>query len=250
MFVTVWKICLFLVFFNVFAVWQSPVQYEASWQGLSVVWVFLLLVHSSELQPVGCVGGWECHLWVCDKWKGHFCQALQHRPGNGSWDSGKSGFQRTKRWADRPVNPLVRCATFSPFQCFYQAKPKLLCVQGCQAKGSQAQHPQSAWHHQGMWGQPQGQHSILGGSGVFKSFQGPAVSWDLIISQSYNWKFGFILKFVAEVLGCWTWSLLWLVLKQRAESVPVSESWVWRGLCFVIQSQHPSCRKHSNKSDW
>lgn len=122
MFVTVWKICLFLVFFNVFAVWQSPVQYEASWQGLSVVWVFLLLVHSSELQPVGCVGGWECHLWVCDKWKGHFCQALQHRPGNGSWDSGKSGFQRTKRWADRPVNPLVRCATFSPFQCFFPSR--------------------------------------------------------------------------------------------------------------------------------
>lgn len=164
MFVRVWGDLGFVWFF---AVCQSSVQYESSWQGLAMVWVFLLLVHPLELQPVGRVGGQEwCFHWSqtrgCDKQrKGHSCPAPQLRPGSGNWDTGEWGFHRTKRWADRPVNPQVCCTSFSPFQRFFQAKPKLVCT-WCQAKGSQAQHPRSAWHCQGMWEQPQGQHSVRG----------------------------------------------------------------------------------------
>lgn len=62
MFVRVWGIwvCLFNYYFLLSI---NPVQYEPSWQGVAMVWVFLLLVHLSELQPVGRVGGqeWNSH---------------------------------------------------------------------------------------------------------------------------------------------------------------------------------------------
>lgn len=123
----------------------------------------------------------------------------------------------TKGWADRPVNPQVCCTSFIPFVRFFQAKPKLWCVHGAKPKAAKLS----------TRGQP-GITKACGGSprpstlsrGVFKSFQGPAVSCLRCDNfTGLQWKIWVCA--VAEVLGCWMQSLPWLVLKQTPETVPV-----------------------------